>query len=154
MADESIIAPVISQPSLPIKLTTSGKRAFGVSPQEMNLAKARADQGMPILALRFSEDSKSPPDKFETLRQEFGGTPEWVENSPELCWQRGKTLKTIEINSKPGNPFEILSSSHAVLTLEYRGNGHPTNKVFQRVIEFMQEQFSRRAIGAHSKDKP
>jgi dienelactone hydrolase len=140
MADDSVIAPVISQPSLPLGITPSHKAALGISPKDLELAKSRAEKGIPLLALRFSEDKISPPEKFQTLRQEFGNTSEIVENSPELCWKRGTTLETIEINSKPHNPFKIPSNSHAALTLGYCGTNHPSNRVFQRVIEFLQTQ--------------
>lgn len=142
MADESVIAPVASQPYLPAWHTAARRKALGISPQELEAAKDRAQRGVPLLALRFSEDTKSPSDKFATLRQEFGGTPEVIEDSPELCWRRGNALETIEINSKPTNLYGISPGSHAVLTLGFREKGHPANRVFQRVIEFMQEQFS------------
>lgn len=143
MADESVIAPVASQPSLPFGTTASHKAALGVSPNDLENARVRADQGVPLLALRFSEDKISPPEKFTTLRQEFGDTPEVVEDSTELCWRRGNVLETIEINSRPDNPYNISQWSHAVLTLGFRAQGHPANRVFQRVIDFLQEQFSK-----------
>lgn len=141
MADESVIAPVVGQPSLPFGITEAHKAALGISAPELEAAKVRAKQGVRILALRFSEDTISPPERFATLRQEFGDTPKVVEDSPELCWKRGKTLETIEINSKSGNPYNIAKRSHPTLTLGYREKGHPTNRVFQRVIQFLQEQF-------------
>lgn len=142
MADESVIAPVIGQPSLPLGITEAHKAALGVSTPELEAAKLRANQGIPILAVRFSEDTVSPLERFTTLRQEFGDTPEVLEDSAELCWKRGKTLETIEINSKSGNPYNIPKRSHPTLTLGYREKGHPTNRVFQRVIQFLQEQFA------------
>jgi dienelactone hydrolase len=140
MADDSVIAPVISQPALPFGLTASHKAALGISPEDLEVTKSRAKKGVPLLALRYSEDAISPPEKFKTLRHEFGDTSEIIENSPELCWKRGTALETIEINSKPNNPFDIPQNSHAVLSLGYRGTNHPGNRVFQRVIEFLQDQ--------------
>nr|MDJ0679954.1 dienelactone hydrolase family protein [Xenococcaceae cyanobacterium MO_167.B52] len=119
MADENVIAPVASQPSLPFGITSSHKAALGVSPEELAVAKERANNGVPILALRFSEDKASPQEKVMRLRQEFGEETEIIEDSTELCWKRGAALETIEINSKPGNPYKIAQSSHAVLTLGY-----------------------------------
>lgn len=140
MADDSVIAPVLSQPALPLGITASHKAALGVSPKDLELAKSKAKKGIPLLALRFSGDIISPPEKFNTLRQEFGDTPETIEKSPELCWKRGPALETIEVNSTSNNPFKIPRNSHAVLSLGYRGPDHPTNRVFQRVIEFLQDQ--------------
>ena len=142
MADENVIAPVASQPSLPFGITSSHKAALGVSPEDLAAAQERANNGVPILALRFSEDKISPPEKFVRLRQEFGEETEVIEDSTELCWKRGAALETIEIKSQPGNPYNIAGNSHAILTLEYNSEqNHPANRVYQRVVEFLQEQF-------------
>ena len=144
MADESVIAPVASQPSLPFGITPCHRAALGISPEDLKRAKARSQQVVPLLALRFSEDNISPPAKVDSLRREFGGTPEVIEDSHELCWKRGQMLETIEINSRIGNPFGIPKNSHAVLTLGFQEQkDHPTNRVFERVIGFLQEQFAK-----------
>ena len=143
MADENVIAPVASQPSLPFGITSSHKAALGVSPEELAVAKERANNGVPILALRFSEDKTSPQEKVMRLRQEFGEETEIIEDSTELCWKRGAALETIEINSKPGNPYKIAQSSHAVLTLGYREQDHPANRVYGRVVEFLGKQLAK-----------
>ena len=143
MADDTVIAPVASQPSLPFGITPAQRAALGVSPAELKIAKNRANNGVPVLALRFSKDKASPSAKFETLRREFGGTTEIIEDGVELCWKRGNALETIEINSQSGNPYQIPKSSHAVLTLGYSSeSGHPANRVYQRVVEFLQSQFA------------
>lgn len=143
MADDSVIAPVVSQPSLPFGITCAHKAALGISSKDLDAAKTRAKQGVPILALRFSDDKISPPQKFETLRQEFGDTPTVIEETEELCWKRGEILETIEVNSHCSNPFKISPFAHAVLTLGYREAGHPAHRVFQRVIAFLQEQVAK-----------
>lgn len=142
MADESVIAPVASQPSLPFGITSARKKALGISAEDLAKAKEKANSGVPILALRFSEDKISPPEKLITLRREFGTETKTIEDSAELCWKRGTSLETIEINSKSDNPYKIKPNAHAVLTLEYRDNPeYPTNRVYRRVVEFLQEQF-------------
>ena len=143
MADDTVIAPVASQPSLPFGITPAQKAALGVDVAELKIAKNRANNGVPVLALRFSEDKTCPPARFETLRKEFGETTETIEDSAELCWKRGNALETIEINSQSGNPYQIPQNYHAVLTLGYSSeSGHPANRVYQRVVEFLQSQFT------------
>ena len=142
MADENVIAPVASQPSLPFGITPAHKAALGVSPEDLAVAKERAKVGVPILALRFSEDKISPQEKIMRLRQEFGEETKIIEDSAELCWKRGVALETIEINSKLGNPYKIPQSSHAVLTLGYREPNHPANRVYGRLVEFLEEQLA------------
>ena len=143
MADDSVIAPVASQPSLPFGISSGHKKALGISPDDLEKAKARAEEGVPILALRFSEDKISPPEKFMTLRQEFGEETKVIEDKDELCWKKGSTLETIEVKSQPNNPFDIPQNSHAVLTLGYREQDHPTNRVYQRMVNFLKEQFEK-----------
>lgn len=144
MADDSVIAPVASQPSLPFGIIPAQKAALGVSPEELAVAKEKANDGVRILALRFSEDKVSPPEKFIRLRREFGEETEVIEDSTELCWKRGQALETMEINSRSGNPYNLPRNSHAVLTLGYDSKpNHPANRVYQRVVEFLQEQFGR-----------
>jgi dienelactone hydrolase len=143
MADASVIAPVTSQPALPFGITAAHRVALGISPEQLAQAKEQADQGIPLLALRFSADKISPPEKFDTLRQVFGDTPEVLEDSSELCWRRGKALETLEINSHPGNPYHISPNAHAVLTLGFRETGHPANRACLRVISFLQEQLGK-----------
>lgn len=141
MADDSVIGAVASQPSLPLRISQDRKEALGVSPEDLEAAKNRAKNGVRILALRFSEDGSCPPERFITLQKEFGQTTETIEDSEELCWQQNRILETIEINSKANNPYQIPSSSHAVLSLGYDPDPkHPTNRVFRRVIEFLKEQ--------------
>ncbi len=143
MADKSVIAPVASQPSLPFGFVGHFNKALGTSPHLLEGARDRAKQGVPLLALRFSEDCISPSDRFATLRREFGEPTKVIEDSESLCWRRGKTLETIEINSKPGNPYRIPSDAHSVLTFCSRDGNHPVNRVVTRVIEFLREQFSK-----------
>lgn len=144
MADDSVIAPVASQPSLPFGITPAHKKSLGISPDDLQNAKERANNGVPISALRFSEDTISPPEKFETLRQEFGQPTEKIDNTAELCWKKGTALETMVVNSKPNNAYGIPKNSHAVLTLGFSSNPeHPTNKVYQRVVEFLQEQLKK-----------
>lgn len=143
MADDSVIAPVASQPSLPFGITASHRAALGMSKEDLAAAKARSEAGVPLLALRFSEDRTSPADRIETLRQEFGDTPEVVRDDAVMCWKRGETLETIEINSGPDNPFHISGMAHSVLTVGLRESGHPTHAAFNRVLGFLQEQFDQ-----------
>ena len=74
LIDENIVAPVVCQPSLPFAVPVVCGRArredLGLSPEEMNAARARSD--VPILGFRFEGDWISPREKFQTLRSEFG----------------------------------------------------------------------------------
>ena len=59
--DDSVLAPVLSQPSPPFPLTPRQRRDPGVSDVELNAFKDRAaKEGLCAMGLRFSEDGGRP----------------------------------------------------------------------------------------------
>jgi dienelactone hydrolase len=119
MLEPHIIAPVASEPALPIlALSNDAKRALGVSPAELEEATHR---NIKLLGLRFSGDWFCPAQRFETLAAKFGAK-----------------FERIVIDSSPGNPFGIRPHAHAVLTNDYQDTpGHPTRTAFERVLAFL-----------------
>src|ERR1700759_3131562 len=80
--DDSVLAPVLSQPSAPLPLTPRMRRDPGLSDVELNAFKDRAaSDGVCALGLRFSEDWMSPGERFATLKERLGGAVEVVENN-------------------------------------------------------------------------
>ncbi|MDT5277399.1 MAG: hypothetical protein QOG95_4331, partial [Mycobacterium sp.] len=62
--DDSVLAPVLSQPSLPFPLTPRQRRDPGVSDVELNAFKDRAaNEGLCAIGLRFSEDKAVPGER-------------------------------------------------------------------------------------------
>lgn len=55
MIDKVVMAPVASQPSLPFGFTDSQKKALGISPDDLAMAKERGKEAG-LLALRFEQD--------------------------------------------------------------------------------------------------
>jgi hypothetical protein len=72
MVDPCVMAPVLSQPSLPLPVTAGHRAALGISPAELAEVKARCGQGVTVLGLRFTGDRLCPPERFATLRRELG----------------------------------------------------------------------------------
>jgi dienelactone hydrolase len=70
MVDDRMIAPVLSQPSLPIGL---GKRKANLhlSPDDLAMVVDRAGAGCQVLGLRFDQDPLVG-DRFDTLREVLG----------------------------------------------------------------------------------
>jgi dienelactone hydrolase len=87
MVEPSVIAPVISQPALPLCSLTfwdnrsNAKEDLGVSQTDLNQAKAR---NIPLLGMRFEEDWISPCARFEKLKREFSPECEMDDNSIDL----------------------------------------------------------------------
>ncbi len=127
--DESVLAPVLSQPSLPMPLTPKQRRDPGLSEAELKIVEQRAaNEGLCALGLRFSEDKLSPGARFKTLKDRLGDA-----------------FEVIEISSKKGNEHGFGRMAHAVLTLEVReADGHPAYEARKRVVEFLTERLTAR----------
>ncbi|EID17252.1 dienelactone hydrolase family protein [Mycolicibacterium phlei] len=123
--DDSVLAPVMSQPSLPLGLTAKQRRDPGLSEAELRIIERRAEtEGLCALGLRFSADPLSPAARFKTLKDRLGDA-----------------FEVIEIDSSKGNPHGFGRSAHSVLTLELRRReGHPTDAALKRVVEFLRER--------------
>jgi dienelactone hydrolase len=120
--DDSVLAPVLSQPSVPFPLTPRQRRDPGVSDLELNAFKDRAAQeGLCAMGLRFSEDKAVPSERFATLKERLGDA-----------------FEVIEIDSRPGNEHGFSRMAHSVLTDEVREvDGHPAYEARKRVVEFL-----------------
>ncbi|MBL4636881.1 MAG: dienelactone hydrolase family protein [Kofleriaceae bacterium] len=125
MVDEHLLAPVLSQPSLPLSIGQSRKESLHISEENLRIVKKRIDeQGLKVLGLRFSEDWLCPKERFVTLRRRLGSG-----------------FEGIEIDSSPGNVHGIDSKAHSVLTADLVDcDGHPTLQARDRVIAFLKER--------------
>lgn len=126
MVDDTVVAPVLSQPSLPFAIGGKRKRDIGVSPDELRIVKERAADGCAVLGLRFTNDVLVPADRFATLRAELGDD-----------------FIGVEIDSSPGNPHDIAKSAHSVLTNDLVDEpGHPTRDALDQVMAFLAERLN------------
>ena len=125
--DDSVLAPVLSQPSVPIALTSKQKRDPGLSEDELKVIEQRAaNDGLCAMGLRFSEDPLAPGERFKTLKDRLGDA-----------------FEVIEISSKKGNEHGFGRMTHSVLTLEVREvDGHPAYEARKRVVEFLRERLT------------
>jgi len=124
MMEPALMAPVLSQPSLPFPVGSARRAALHVSPEELATAKQRAAEGVGILGLRFTKDPLCPPERFETLRREFGAG-----------------FEGIEIDSSAGNPHGLSRRAHSVLTVDLVDEvGHPTREALGRVLALFEER--------------
>lgn len=125
MVDESVMAPVLSQPSLPFPFGAKRKAALHISDADLEIVKERIEKrGCKVLGLRFTGDPMCPPERFETLRQEFGDG-----------------FEGIEIDSSAGNPHGNPAMAHSVVTKDLVDEeGHPTRMALDRVMSFFAER--------------
>ena len=125
--DDSVLASVLSQPSVPIALTAAHKRDLGFSEKEMKVIERRADEGnLCALALRFSGDPMAPAERFKALKDRLGDN-----------------FEVIELDSSPGNAGGFGRIAHSVLTLEVREReGQQAYEARKRVLEFLKERLT------------
>jgi dienelactone hydrolase len=124
MVDEAVMAPVLSQPSLPFPVSAGHRSALHLSDGDLEVVKRRANAGCGVLGLRFTADPMCPPERFETLRRELGDG-----------------FEGIEIDSSRGNPDGIARVAHSVLTKDLVDEeGHPTRAALERVLALFRER--------------
>ena len=126
MVDDTTVAPVLSQPSMPFPISRGHRRDLGISDDDLVKVRARCAAGTPVMGLRFTGDRGSPGDRFERLREELGDR-----------------FIGIEIDSGPGNPHGVPRNAHSVLTRDLVDQpGHPTRVALDRVIAFFRERLA------------
>lgn len=124
MVDPVVMAPVLSQPSLPFGITKSLKAALHLSDADLAVVKERVAAGCPVLGVRFTGDALSPPERFDRLRQELGDG-----------------FEGIEIDSRSVAPHFKPSEAHSVVTTHLiNEEGHPTKAALDRVLSFFAER--------------
>lgn len=131
--EPALMAPVLSQPALPLPVGAERRAALAVSPGELATIKRRVDaEDYKVLGLCFTADPKVPRERFATLKREL---------------RQG--FEAIEIDSSPGNRGGIKAAAHSVLTLDLvRDAGHPTEQALQRVFGFLHERLDPPAAAA------
>ena len=71
--DDRLVAPVLSQPSMPIAFGRTRGPALDISPEDFAVVKQRADRGdLELVGLRFCGDRLSPSGRFAFLERELG----------------------------------------------------------------------------------
>jgi len=123
MTEPSVVAPVLSQPSLPFPLGDSRKRSIDASAAEIACARSRFEkEDLSMIGLRFRGDAFVPDERFATYKREFGDR-----------------FESIELDPKDAAPADM--PPHSVLTIHLDDRpGTPTKRAEERVIEFFKQR--------------
>ena len=124
MTEPAVIAPVLSQPSLPLPFCSAKRSAaIGLSPDQIACAKRRFEtEDFSMIGLRFHGDKMVPDARFATYKREFGDRFEPIEIDP----------KDAAPSSRP---------PHSVLTVHFDDRaGTPTKRAEERVIAFLRQR--------------
>lgn len=126
MMEPCLMAPVLSQPSMPFRVGDARGAALHVSPEELRCVKERCAKGDRVLGLRFKGDWSSPGMKFDTLRRELGAG-----------------FEGIELEDSAANPDAMMKMPHSVLTEHLIDrDGEPTKEAANHVIAFFREKLA------------
>ncbi len=123
-ADDRLIAPVLSQPSMPFGLTRRHREGIDISPDELATVKNRCAAGdLTVLGLRFEGDKLAPPQRFRWLRE-----------------QLGDAFTAIEIPDSAARP-ESPMPPHSVLTEHLiDAPGEPTRAALDEVLDLFRRR--------------
>lgn len=124
MVDDSVAAPVLSQPANPLPFGAARKGSLALSDADWASVERRVQDGCPVLGLRFTADTAVPNARFAELRDRLGDG-----------------FIAVEIDSSPGNAHGIKRSAHSVLTEHLVDEpSHPTRQALDRVLAFFDER--------------
>lgn len=117
--DPRMLAPVLSQPSLPVGITHRTKGTIDISPSDLDIVKGRcAAEGLQVLGLRFTGDRLVPATRFEFLARELGDA-----------------FVAVELDDQDANPDAVLPP-HSVLTEHLVDEpGQPTRDALDQVLD-------------------
>jgi|APAra7269097451_1048561.scaffolds.fasta_scaffold00041_117 dienelactone hydrolase len=131
-ADDRLLAPVLSQPSLPLPLTPRQRKSLDISADDLSRVKERCVSGLNVLGLRFTGDKFVPNERFEFLRE-----------------QLGDAFIGIELANADADPNAWLAP-HSVVTEHLIDEpGEPTRVALDRVLDFLRLRLIRDESGAH-----
>ena len=121
--DERLLAPVLSQPSMPLALTRSRKATIDISPEDLAVVKQRCAAGLEVLGLRFRSDRLVPSERFRFLERELGDA-----------------FRAIELDDDAANP-DATMSPHSVVTEHLVDEpGQPTRQALDEVLELFRSR--------------
>lgn len=121
--DDVLLAPVLSQPSLPLGITRSRRAGIDISDADLAVVKGRCARGLQVMGLRFRSDVLVPGERFAFLRRELGDA-----------------FIAVELGDAAANPNATIPP-HSVLTEHLIDEpGQPTRVALDSVIALMREK--------------
>jgi dienelactone hydrolase len=121
--DDRLLAPVLSQPSMPLALTRSRKHSIDISPEDLAVVKQRCAAGLEVLGMRFRSDRLVPSERFRFLEQELGDS-----------------FRAIEIDEDDANPDSKMPAHSVVTEHLVDAPGQPTREALDEVLELFRSR--------------
>ncbi|UQA56880.1 dienelactone hydrolase family protein [Polyangium aurulentum] len=123
--DARVLAPVLSQPSLPLPISESRRKNIDTDPATLEVVAQRcAREGLRVLGLRFKGDPFVPDERFQFLRERLG-----------------EGFVAVELEQSDGHPEGPLAKHHSVLTgALIDAPGEPTRAALDRVLQLFRDK--------------
>lgn len=120
-----VLAPVMSQPSLPFPLSPAHNRAPGCSDRDLAVVADRcAKEDLKVIGLRFKGDPFVPKERFQNLRRALGSA-----------------FVSVELEQRDGHPRGPLPFRHSVLTSDLIDEpGEKTRDALEQVLALFREK--------------
>jgi dienelactone hydrolase len=125
--DDRLLAPVLSQPSLPFGLTGKQRGTIDISPEDLAVVKQRCAGGLEVLGLRFRSDRLVPSARFRFLEKELGAA-----------------FRAIELDDEDADP-DATMAPHSVVTEHLRDE---PNSGTRRALDEVLDLFRSRLVTA------
>lgn len=123
--DDRLVAPVLSQPSLPLAVTPGRRATIDIGADDLAIVRRRCAEGLEVLGLRFRGDRFVPGERFDFLRRELG-----------------ESFVAVELDGRDANPDGLIPP-HSVVTEHLIDEpGQPTRAALDTVLE----HFRRRLL--------
>lgn len=126
--DDALLAPVLSQPSMPIALTAAQRRSIDISEEDLAVVKQRCARGLTVMGLRFTGDRLVPRERFDFLSE-----------------QLGDAFVAVELDDADANPAATMAP-HSVLTEHLIDEpGQPTRAALDQVLDLFRHRLLSRS---------
>jgi hypothetical protein len=124
-ADDVLLAPVLSQPSMPLPVTRAQRAGIDCSPEDLAVVRRRCDvEGLRVLGLRFEGDRSVPSARFRFLEE-----------------QLGEGFVAVELPDGSANPAAVMRNPHSVLTEHLvPDEDGPTRRALDQVLDLLRER--------------
>jgi dienelactone hydrolase len=126
LPEPAVMAPVLSQPSLPLGVSKKARRGLYMSDRDLAAVQDRmaAEPDLCVLGLRFTHDRLVPAERFAHLREVLGDR-----------------FIGVEIDSSKGNPHRHPATAHSVLTEHLVDEpGQPTRDALEQVLDLFRSR--------------
>lgn len=126
--DDRLVAPVLSQPSLPFAVGAKRRATIDISPEDLAVVRGRcaAEDDFRVIGMRFRGDRFVPPERFGFLRE-----------------QLGESFVAIELDDEDANP-DAPMAPHSVVTEHLIDEpGEPTRRALDEVLELFRTRLLR-----------